>query len=153
MIARRLAGLLCTVTLLIAPAFAQDFAGPDPARAPQDVVRIQLEALQQSADPDAGIEQVWRLAHPDNQRITGPLARFAVMIKAGFAPMIGHRSHTIEPVGAGPDGQLGFKITLVANDGTVLEYFWTVAQVTDGPNAGAWLTTSVSPGRPGGRAT
>ena len=153
MLVRVLIGVLCAVLLSAGIASAQTFLGPDPARAPEVVVRIQLEALQQTSDPDTAIEQVWRLAHPNNQAITGPLARFALMIKSGFAPMIGHRTHTVEAIGPSPTGELAYKVTIVADDGAVLDYLWTVGQVIDGPNAGAWLTTGVSPGRPGGRAT
>lgn len=148
---RGLAAILVAVFATV--ALAQDI-GPDPTRPPEAVVRIQLEALQANDNPtpDAGIRQVWNLAHPDNQRATGPLARFALMIKGGFAPMIGHASHTIEALGTAPTGEATFKVTVIAADGAVLEYLWAVGQVADGPDKGAWLTTGVSPGRSGGRA-
>ena len=136
--------------LFVAGAFAQDVLGPDPSRSPEAVVRIQLEALQ--GNDDDGIRQVWNLAHPDNQRATGPLARFSAMIKQGFAPMLGHRAHTVESLGTAPTGEATFKVTVIAADGAVLEYLWAVGQVSDGPDKGAWLTTGVSPPRPGGRA-
>ena len=42
---------------------------------PKQVVLIQLKALMKNDSPykDRGIEQTWEFAHPNNQRMTGPL--------------------------------------------------------------------------------
>ena len=42
---------------------------------PKQVVVIQLNALMKNDSPykDRGIEQTWEFAHPNNQRMTGPL--------------------------------------------------------------------------------
>ena len=135
-------------------AHAAEPLGPDPALPPEEVVRIQLEALQSNdiPTPDAGIRQVWMLAHPNNKRITGPLPRFARMIKgASFRPLIGHAAHDIEPLTT-TEAQVAFKVTIETSDGDVLEYLWAVGRVDSGPADGAWLTTSVSPPRQAGRA-
>ena len=135
-------------------AHAAEPLGPDPALLPEAVVRIQLEALQRNdtPTPDAGIRQVWMLAHPNNRRITGPLPRFARMIKgASFRPLIGHAAHNIETL-ATTEAQVTFKVTVETSDGDVLEYLWAVGRVDSGPAEGAWLTTSVSPPRQAGRA-
>ena len=47
---------------------------------PYDVVKIQLEALKNNNDNDAGIKQTWLFAHPDNKKMTGPYERFRIMI-------------------------------------------------------------------------
>ena len=140
--------------LFALPAHAADVLQPDPARAPEDVVRIQLEALQRNDVPtaDAGIKQTWALAHPNNKRATGPLPRFALMIKgAAYRPLIGHASHEIEELGVA-ESEVAFKVTIETPDGDVLEYLWAVGRVAEGPNQGAWMTTSVAPPRQGGRA-
>ena len=63
-------------------AWAADLLAPDPALSPAEVVVIQLDALRgNEAETDAGIAQTWAFAHPDNKRMTGPLPRFAQMIK------------------------------------------------------------------------
>ena len=45
---------------------------------PKQVVVIQLNALKKNDSPykDRGIEQTWEFAHPNNQRMTGPLDRY-----------------------------------------------------------------------------
>lgn len=135
-------------------AAANEPLGPDPALSPERVVEIQLEALQHndSPTPDAGIEQVYLLAHPDNKRLTGPLPRFTRMIKgAPFRPLVGHIAHDVERLGANED-QVSFKVTIHAADGEVLEYFWAVGRVVSGPDEGAWMTVGVLHPRQAGRA-
>ena len=47
---------------------------PDPSISAKDVISIQLKALQINNSPfeDAGIEQTWEFAHPNNRKFTGP---------------------------------------------------------------------------------
>ena len=45
-----------------------------------DVIKIQLDALKNNDDNDAGIKQTWLFAHPDNKKMTGPYARFRIML-------------------------------------------------------------------------
>ena len=115
-------------------------------RAPRDVVAIQLSALQNNdvPTPDAGIAQTFALAHPDNQRATGPLQRFAMMIRSpAYRPLIGHSSHTIEPLGS--DARTArFSVIIETPDGKALNYYWELRRVTEGPAKGAWLTSAVS---------
>ena len=86
--------------LATAPSFAAELL-PDPARSPAEVIAIQLSALQanDTPEPDAGIAQTFAFAHPDNRRVTGPLSRFAQMIKGPqYQVLLGHRSHEIREV-------------------------------------------------------
>jgi hypothetical protein len=152
LLARRIIALLAIVFATI--AYAAEPLGPDPALSPEDVVEIQLKALQRNDSPtlDAGIRQVWLLAHPDNKRVTGPLPRFIRMIKgAPFRPLIGHAAHDIERLGAA-DEQVNFKVTIQTSEGAVLEYFWAVGRVVSGPAKGSWMTISVFQPRRAGRA-
>ena len=60
---------------------------------------IQLNSLQRNNIPfkDAGIEQVWKFAHPNNKRITGPLEKFKKMIYSdSYRMLIGHENNEIE---------------------------------------------------------
>ena len=95
---------------MAAPLWAADLREPDPALSPADVVAIQLNALQTNDTPetDAGIAQTWAFAHPDNKRVTGPLPRFAQMIKGPlYQILLGHRSHEIrEVLATGRPGRL-----------------------------------------------
>ena len=147
---------LVAVALLAmaAPLWAADLREPDPALSPADVVAIQLNALQTNDTPetDAGIAQTWAFAHPDNKRVTGPLPRFAQMIKGPlYQVLLGHRSHEIREVLA-TDDQVDFAVTVTSQKGEVVGCRWSVAKAAGGDDAGAWMTISVSPPQPIGEA-
>jgi Domain of unknown function (DUF4864) len=140
---RLLAAALLVVT---APSWAADVLVPDPALSPAEVVAIQLTALQANDAPetDAGIARTWAFAHPDNKRMTGPLPRFAQMIKGPqYRMLLNHRSHEVTEVSR-TDSQAVFAVTVTAENGEAFGYGWTVQKVADGQNAGAWMTVAVS---------
>ena len=56
-------------------------AEPTPELSPREVVELQLVALRENDDEDRGIAVAFRFASPTNRRSTGPLERFARMIK------------------------------------------------------------------------
>jgi hypothetical protein len=136
-----------------APGWAADLLAPDPALSPAEVVAIQLDALQaNAAADDAGIAQTWAFAHPDNKRMTGPLPRFAQMIKGPqYQMLLNHRSHEVREVSR-TDEEAVFAVTITTSTGDVVGYQWTVAKVRDGEHAGAWMTIGVSPPVPAGQA-
>ena len=48
---------------------------------------------------DFGIIQTWEFAHPNNQRVTGPLDRFINMIKTdSYSMLINHKGHEVKEV-------------------------------------------------------
>ena len=59
-----------------------DLIKPNITLKPLDVLVIQLNSLQNNDYPyrDAGIEQTWEFAHPNNKIMTGPLKKFKQMI-------------------------------------------------------------------------
>ena len=140
---------LVTVALLVmvAPSWAAEPRMPDAALSPAEVVSIQLNALQanDTPEPDAGIAQTWAFAHPDNKRVTGPLSRFAQMIKGPlYQILLNHRSHDIKEISR-TDDRADFEVTVTSEAGEVVGYRWSVAKVAEGANAGAWMTIAVSP--------
>jgi hypothetical protein len=139
--------LAAALLAMTAPSWAADIRTPDPALSPAEVVEIQLRALQANDAPqtDAGIAQTWAFAHPDNKRMTGPLPRFAQMIKGPlYQILLGHRSHEIKEVSRS-DSEAVFAVTVTSQTGEVVGYRWSVAKVADGEDAGAWMTIAVSP--------
>jgi Domain of unknown function (DUF4864) len=145
---------LVAVALLVmaGPSGAADLLMPDPALSPAEVVSIQLDALQANDTPetDAGITQTWAFAHPDNKRVTGPLPRFAQMIKGPlYQILLGHRSHEIKEVSRS-DNEAVFAVTVTSQTGEVVGYRWSVAKVAEGEDVGAWMTIAVSPPVPVG---
>ncbi len=138
-----------------APAQGQDLVAPHPDFAASDVVEIQLRSLQQNDTPyrDFGIAQTWAFAHPANKRMTGPLARFTLMIKSpNYRNMINHVSHKIEPVITTRDRAL-FAVSLKTAENLTMSFKWEVQKVKEGIHAGSWMTTIVSPPLRDGDAT
>jgi Domain of unknown function (DUF4864) len=149
----RTKGLALAFLILVAPAWAAELLAPHPALSPAEVVAIQLDALQaNAAESDAGIAQTWAFAHPDNKRMTGPLPRFAQMLKGPqYRMLLNHRSHEVIEVSR-TDQEAVFAVTVTTAAGDVLGCRWTVAKVIDGEHAGAWMTIAVSPPVPAGQA-
>jgi len=121
---------------------------PKPDWQAREVVSIQLNALKENDSPskDAGIEQVWAFAHPQNKSMTGPLPRFAQMIRSpGYAVLIDHQRHEISEVRESPRDAV-FAVRVLARDGSFYGFQWQLrkAALQSGPS---WMTTRVSAAR------
>lgn len=135
------------VALLFLAATGADDMVPDPGLGPDQVVEIQLNALQHNDDPreDAGIARTWAFAHPDNKSVTGPLERFAAMIKGPvYGKLVNHREHTIQRVAVTEDRAL-YAVRVVPESGPEVFYQWILEKVGAGDNEGSWMTVAVSP--------
>jgi hypothetical protein len=118
---------------------------PDPSYEPGRVVELQLGALASNDEPveDAGIKTTYNFASPANRRVTGPLDRFARMVRRPkYAPMIDH----VEAV-AGPtehDGDWAErKVTVTGPRDRTVTYVFGLSLQDGGPLDGCWLTDEV----------
>ena len=120
---------------------------PDPSISAKDVISIQLKALQTNNTPfeDAGIEQTWEFAHPNNRKFTGPLNNFIRMIKnPSYSMMIDHLEHNIIPVEEKETNSYYF-VELTDVNGKKYGFEWTVEKVTEnGDFKDCWMTVGVS---------
>lgn len=125
------------------PALAQ--VEPDPDLAPDEVVRIQVEALQQNNELDQGIEITFKFASPANKRLTGPLARFKKMVKEPvYRPMLNHKLAEYGPLEISADGTVASqRVTIIERNGQATVYLFTLSKQTGPPCDGCWLTDSV----------
>ena len=118
---------------------------------PFQVVKIQLRGLKQNDNPkkDNGIEQTWEFAHPNNQKNTGPLERFKVMIKGkSYGVLLNHLDHKVVEINSSNLRAL-FEVTVLDKNKTYYKFNWTVEKYTvEGPLKGCWLTTMVSAPKP-----
>ncbi|MEP0546721.1 MAG: DUF4864 domain-containing protein [Rhodothermales bacterium] len=141
---RRLLPVLA-FALLAVPAAAQPVPSPD--LTPEEVVRLQVEALQHNDEPrpDAGIETAFRFASPSNRRATGPLARFAAMVKGPvYGDMLGFESAEYGEMRV--EGDLAAqRVTLVQSDGRRVRFVFGLSKQTAGRCAGCWMTDTVVP--------
>jgi hypothetical protein len=112
-----------------------------------DVVAIQLDSLQRNNIPfkDAGIEQVWKFAHPNNKKITGPLEKFKkMMYSKSYQMLIEHENSEITILKEDINISV-YKVYILSNDKKKYSYIWQVEKVqTEGELKNCWMTTSVS---------
>ena len=120
---------------------------PDPSIGPKDVISIQLKALKVNNIPyeDAGIEQTWEFAHPNNRIYTGPINNFIRMMKnPSYSMMIDHMDHKIILVQEQENTSYYF-VELTDINGKKYGFEWTVEKVNEnGDFKDCWMTVGVS---------
>ncbi len=145
---KKILQLTVLLVVLAAPAGASHLSQtePDPSLSPEDVVSIQIEALQQNDTPyeDRGIEVTFNFASPTNKRVTGPLERFKAMVRGPiYGPMINHRS--AEYVNVRVEGDFAqVDVILQSKDGQYLGYRFRLSRQHDNQFEGSWMTDAVS---------
>ena len=152
---RTILSIFLTFLFFSAPARAAEMVYPNPDIAPAEVIAIQLNGLQYNDSPeiDAGIRQTWAFAHPRNRAMTGPLQRFATMLKGqGYNMMLYHASHQIVPANSG-NGWRQFDVFMESRNGKLLQFAWIVEKVTEGRYKDCWMTVAVSAPRSAGQGS
>ena len=139
--------LYVVLFLLISLNLNADMIKPDPSISAKDVISIQLKALQINNSPfeDAGIEQTWEFAHPNNRKYTGPLNNFIRMLKnPSYSMMLDHLEHNIIPVEEEETVSYYF-VELTDINGKKYGFEWTVKKVIEnGKYKDCWMTIGVS---------
>ena len=127
--------------------YSPDLTQPNVSLKPFDVISIQLNSLQRNNIPfkDAGIEQVWKFAHPDNKRITGPLEKFKEMIYSeSYQMLIEHENSEITILSENESISV-YKVYILSSDKKKYSYIWQIEKVqTEVDLKNCWMTTSVS---------
>ena len=152
-IRERILNVVLCLVLAPAAAFAQgggvgdadplsEALVPAPALSPVAVVRIQLEALRHNDEHDRGIEVAFRFASPANRANTGPLARFAGMIRNGpYALMLSFREADYGPVES--RGVRARQRVTLADLGSSVTYWFYLSRQSEAPYADCWMTDAV----------
>ncbi len=124
-----------------------DLIKPNSNLKPFDVLMIQLNSLKDNNKPykDAGIEQTWEFAHPNNKKITGPLDKFKEMIYGeNYKILISHENTEITILKEKEDISV-FKVIVLTKNKEKYYYMWQVEKVLlEGELKNCWMTTSVS---------
>ena len=114
---------------------------------PYKVVKIQLSSLMNNNYPnkDSGIKQTWEFAHPNNQKYTGPLEKFKIMLKGeSYKMLLNHLDHKIVAVQVG-NGFADYEVTVLDVEKKYYKFNWRVEKYQlDGNLKNCWLTTMVS---------
>ena len=124
-----------------------DLIKPDITLKPLDVLTIQLNSLQNNDYPykDAGIEQTWEFAHPNNKIMTGPLKKFKQMIYSkNYVMLIRHEKSKITILNE-TNNKSVYKVYILSKDKKKYYYIWQIERVLKNGNLkNCWMTTSVS---------
>ena len=124
-----------------------DLIRPNINLQPYDVLMNQLNSLKNNNNPykDAGIEQVWEFAHPNNKKITGPLEKFKKMIYSeSYKILIEHENSEITILSENLNSST-YKVFILTSDKKKYSYIWQIEKVqTEGDLKNCWMTTSVS---------
>jgi len=120
---------------------------PNSNLGPFEVLMIQLNSLKNNNKPykDAGIEQTWEFAHPNNKKITGPLDKFKKMIYSeSYKILISHENTEIKILKETKDISI-FKVIVLTKNKEKYYYIWQVEKILlEGNYKNCWMTTSVS---------
>lgn len=118
---------------------------PNPEWSPQDVIRLQVAALQHNDDPvpDTGIRAAWAFASPGNRAATGPLERFMTMVKNPlYRSMLNHQHADYGEIQINGN-RAGQEVTLLDQSGAFVGYIFVLSRQTGGLYAGCWMTDGV----------
>ena len=124
-----------------------DLIKPDIILKPLDVLVIQLNSLQNNDYPykDAGIEQAWEFAHPNNKIMTGPLKKFKQMIYSkSYEILIRHEKSEITILNE-TNNKSVYKVYILSKDKKKYYYISLIENVLKNGNLeNCWMATSVS---------
>ena len=116
---------------------------PNPELTPDQVVRIQVEALQNNDSEDHGIEVTFRFASPANRQLTGPIGRFKRLVKnPAYRPMLNHKAAEFDPIEISGDTATQ-RVTILDFGGKASVYLFTLSKQSGPPCDGCWMTDSV----------
>ena len=120
-------------------------AYPGPELKPNDVVRLQLLAMQQNDETDIGIEVTFRFASPANKKQTGPLQRFIRLVRnPSYRPLLNHTNATFLELTVEENFAVQ-EVVITTSNGERIGYRFRLS-IQKGPvYPGCWMTDSVVP--------
>ena len=128
------------------PVASGSALAPNPELSPEDVVSIQLDALRHNDYPsrDAGIATTFRFASPANRVATGPLDRFAQLVKtSAYSAMLNHRRVERGPMHVEGD-EARQRVVVYSATGARVAYMFHLSLQHGGTYDGCWMTDGVT---------
>ena len=120
-------------------------AYPESKLKPNDVVRLQLLAMQQNDDSDFGIEVTFRFASPSNKIQTGPLKRFIRLVRnPSYLPLLNHTNATFLELTVEEDFAVQ-DVIITTSKGKRIGYRFRLSIQKGTLYPGCWMTDSVVP--------
>lgn len=116
---------------------------PSKALSPQDVVQIQLKALQQNDGSDSGIITVFNFSSPVSKISMGPIEHFRLLVRDPvYKPMLNFKS--FKKGNMVITGKSAYQlVVLTTRDNEKATYLFMLARQTKGYYKGCWMTVGV----------
>ncbi|MGH9942291.1 MAG: DUF4864 domain-containing protein [Pyrinomonadaceae bacterium] len=118
---------------------------PDPKHSPGQVISIVLDALSHNDTPekDSGIRLTFSFASPSNRAVTGPVERFAELVKNPlYRPLINHREAERGMVRIVEDAAQE-RVKVFDAQGRPIVYLFTLSKQKEDPYKDCWMTDGV----------
>ncbi|MEJ8758616.1 DUF4864 domain-containing protein [Pontibacter sp. H259] len=119
------------------------YVRPSKGLSPQDVVQIQLKALQQNDDSDSGIITVFNFSSPVSKISMGPIEHFRLMVRDPvYKPMLNFKAYKKGNMVI--TGKSAYQlVVLTTQDNEKAAYLFMLARQTKGYYKGCWMTVGV----------
>lgn len=124
-------------------SFNTDQPMPSPDLLPQQVVALQLKALQENDEANTGIAITFNFAAPENKAYTGPLNKFIQLVKNPvYAPLLNFKKCEINKIHI--EGDEAQQIVIITDqNGRKAAYLFSLSKQQSGPYQHCWMTDSV----------
>ena len=113
----------------------------------QNAFGLQLAALatepRAGRDAGEGLRTAWQFASPGNRAATGPLERFALMLRSpAYLGLLEHRAAQLGPVVLRGD-EARLEVLVLTADDQAQGYTWVLGRQSTAPWTGCWMTDGV----------
>jgi hypothetical protein len=132
--------LLLVCLAITLPAATADTTEPGASLTPHEVVAAQLAGLRENT-PD-GLARVFAFASPANRAVTGPVARFAAMLREGYPELLGHRRADFGELVVHGD-EAAQAVDIIDGSGRGHRYLFMLSRQRGGPCPDCWMTDGV----------
>ena len=117
---------------------------PNAQLSPDEVVKIQVEALQNNDENDNGIEITFRFASPANKQVTGPLFRFKELVKnPDYRAMLNHKIAEYGPLEIDGD-TASQRVTVIKTNGEATVFLFSLSRQNTAACPDCWMTDGVT---------
>lgn len=138
------------VCLVISPFYAWALGSintyyPNPELKANEIVSLQLMAMQQNDVSNHGIEITYRFASPQNKVQTGPLSRFIMLVKnPAYRPLLNHLDATF--INLKVEGNVAIQeVIITTSKGTRKGFRFLLSLQQREPFKDCWMTDAVIP--------
>ena len=138
------------VCLVISPFYAWGLGSinpsyPNPELKANEIVSLQLMAMQQNDVSNHGIEITFRFASPQNKVQTGPLSRFIMLVKnPTYRPLLNHLDATF--LNLKVEGNVAIQEVIITTSKGTRKGFRFLLSLQQGEQfKNCWMTDAVVP--------